>query len=122
MWTLLTETPRLTGVSCWITAVQGILHFTITFNALHFIHADPMPSNFVVWMHALRNKHFLVALATLIGLLALTFQPLAAALLTTKDTWWHAPGLFLYAAFEIRKVTEKSVLQNSPSKISLPLV
>jgi hypothetical protein len=58
-------------------------------------------SNFFVWMHALRNKHFLVALATLMGLLALTFQPLAAALLTTKDTWWHAPERTVKSQFAL---------------------
>jgi len=29
-------------------------------------------------------------------ILTLSFQPLAAALLIVKDTWWQDPGVFSY--------------------------
>ncbi|KAG5637195.1 hypothetical protein H0H81_005408 [Sphagnurus paluster] len=52
-------------------------------------------NNFVVWTNAARNKHYLVALASLMVVLSLAFQPLAAALLVVKDTWWRAPDVTL---------------------------
>ena len=30
------------------------------------------------------------------AILTLSFQPLAAALLIVKDTWWQEPGVFTY--------------------------
>ncbi|PBK94756.1 hypothetical protein ARMGADRAFT_1164356 [Armillaria gallica] len=48
-------------------------------------------NNFFVWSRAAANKHYLVALASLMVLLSLTFQPLAAALLVVRDTWWGLP-------------------------------
>lgn len=50
-------------------------------------------NNFVVWTRATANRHYLVALATLMVILTLSFQPLAAALLTVKDTWYQAPDV-----------------------------
>ena len=44
-------------------------------------------SNFVVWISAALNQHYLVALATIIGLLALVFQPVASAIFSTKPTY-----------------------------------
>lgn len=52
-------------------------------------------SNFVVWTSAASNKHYLVALASLMVVLSLAFQPLAAALLVVKDTWLPEPGTLL---------------------------
>lgn len=49
-------------------------------------------SNFFVWTEAARNKHYLVSLASLMLLMTLTFQPLAAALFVVKDTYWGEPG------------------------------
>lgn len=51
-----------------------------------------MYSNFFVWTRAYNNKHYLVALASLMVVLSLAFQPLASALLVVKDTWWIEPG------------------------------
>jgi hypothetical protein len=34
-----------------------------------------------------------VAFATLMVLLTLTFQPLAASLLVVRDTWWTSPSM-----------------------------
>ncbi|KAK0211432.1 hypothetical protein IW262DRAFT_1467913 [Armillaria fumosa] len=48
-------------------------------------------NNFFVWSRAAANKHYLVALTSLMALLSLTFQPLAAALLVVRDTWWGLP-------------------------------
>lgn len=50
-------------------------------------------SNFYVWTQAAGNKHYLVALATLMVLLTISFQPLSAALLVVRDTWWHEPDM-----------------------------
>lgn len=50
-------------------------------------------NNFVVWTRATANRHYLVALATLMVILTLSFQPLAAALLTVTDTWYQAPDV-----------------------------
>ncbi|KAF9459137.1 hypothetical protein BDZ94DRAFT_1060738 [Collybia nuda] len=52
-------------------------------------------NNFVVWTNAASNKHYLVALASLMVILSLAFQPLAAALLVVKDTWWQEPDVTL---------------------------
>ncbi|KAF9442920.1 hypothetical protein P691DRAFT_844735 [Macrolepiota fuliginosa MF-IS2] len=43
-------------------------------------------NNFFVWTRALANNHYLVTATSLLALLALTFQPLAAALITIRDT------------------------------------
>ncbi|RDB16062.1 hypothetical protein Hypma_003454 [Hypsizygus marmoreus] len=52
-------------------------------------------NNFIVWTSAASNKHYLVALASLMVVLSLAFQPLAAALLVVKDTWWQEPDVTL---------------------------
>jgi hypothetical protein len=39
----------------------------------------------------------MVAIATLLVLLGLVFQPLAAAMFTVKDTWLAHPSQSLYA-------------------------
>ncbi|KAF5380067.1 hypothetical protein D9615_006118 [Tricholomella constricta] len=52
-------------------------------------------NNFIVWKNAAANKHYLVALASLMVVLSLAFQPLAAALLVVKDVWWQAPDITL---------------------------
>lgn len=44
-------------------------------------------SNFIVWSTAALNRHYLVALASLMVLLCLTLQPLAAALLVVRSAW-----------------------------------
>jgi hypothetical protein len=58
-------------------------------------------NNFVVWISAFWNRHYLVALATLIALLALVFQPLAAAMFIVKDTWWGPPAVNVTNLFAI---------------------
>ncbi|KAF5362655.1 hypothetical protein D9758_009570 [Tetrapyrgos nigripes] len=52
-------------------------------------------NNFFVWTRATRNKHYLVALASLMVVLSLAFQPLAAALLDVRSTWWELPPMDL---------------------------
>ncbi|KAF9254630.1 hypothetical protein L218DRAFT_459793 [Marasmius fiardii PR-910] len=47
--------------------------------------------NFLVWMPALSNKHYTVLLASLLAIISLAFQPLAAALLEVRDIWWSLP-------------------------------
>jgi hypothetical protein len=48
-------------------------------------------NNFVVWISAFWNRHYMVAFATLLALLALVFQPLAAAMFTVRNTWLAHP-------------------------------
>ncbi|KAF8962330.1 hypothetical protein BDZ97DRAFT_1122718 [Flammula alnicola] len=50
-------------------------------------------NNFFVWTRAASNRHYLVALASLMVILTLSFQPLAAALLIVKDTWTQLPDV-----------------------------
>ncbi|KAF8880015.1 hypothetical protein BD779DRAFT_1550009 [Infundibulicybe gibba] len=52
-------------------------------------------NNFVVWTRAASNKHYLVALASLMVVLSLSFQPLAAALLAVRDTYIQEPDVTL---------------------------
>jgi hypothetical protein len=52
-----------------------------------------------VFARAATNRHYLVALASLMVVLTLSFQPLAAALLVVKDVWWQEPSAFLYMKF-----------------------
>ncbi|KAJ3778951.1 hypothetical protein FB446DRAFT_268736 [Lentinula raphanica] len=53
-------------------------------------------NNFIVWTYAARNRHYLVALTTLMVLLTLSFQPLAGALLIVKNTWWQMPDINIH--------------------------
>ncbi|KAL0070623.1 hypothetical protein AAF712_002465 [Marasmius tenuissimus] len=45
----------------------------------------------LVWWPALTNKHYTVFLASLLAIISLAFQPLAAALLDVRDIWWSLP-------------------------------
>ncbi|KAK7021922.1 hypothetical protein VNI00_017151 [Paramarasmius palmivorus] len=58
---------------------------------LDYTRTNRASSNFVVWIHALSNRHFTVFLASLMLLTSLSFQPLSAALLNVRDTWWSLP-------------------------------
>lgn len=49
-------------------------------------------SNFVVWISAFWNQHYMVAIATLLVLLGLVFQPLAAAMFTVRDIFMPHPS------------------------------
>uniref|UniRef100_A0A0W0FJG3 Uncharacterized protein n=1 Tax=Moniliophthora roreri TaxID=221103 RepID=A0A0W0FJG3_MONRR len=57
-------------------------------------------NNFVVWIHALSNRHFTVFLASLMLLTSLSFQPLSAALLDVRNVWWSIPD----ASIPVRSV------------------
>ncbi|KAF8986696.1 hypothetical protein BDQ17DRAFT_1436120 [Cyathus striatus] len=50
-------------------------------------------NNFVVWVRAASNTHYLVTLSSLMVIICLAFQPLAAALLIVKDVYWTEPDL-----------------------------
>ncbi|TFK67568.1 hypothetical protein BDN72DRAFT_90461 [Pluteus cervinus] len=52
-------------------------------------------NNFLVWTTATSNKHYLVAIASLMVVLSLSFQPLAAALLVVRDTYWQEPDVIM---------------------------
>ncbi|KAI0058622.1 hypothetical protein BV25DRAFT_1810416, partial [Artomyces pyxidatus] len=56
-------------------------------------------SNAIVWVSATYNKHYLVALTSLMALIALAFQPLAAALFTVRDTWRTLPSFLGASGF-----------------------
>ncbi|KAK1226533.1 hypothetical protein PQX77_010500 [Marasmius sp. AFHP31] len=45
----------------------------------------------LVWWPALSNKHYTVLLASLLAIVSLAFQPLAAALLDVRDIYWSLP-------------------------------
>ncbi|KAI0264713.1 hypothetical protein BC834DRAFT_252038 [Gloeopeniophorella convolvens] len=47
--------------------------------------------NAIVWMRASYNHHYIVALASLMALVALSFQPIAAALFSVRDTYRSLP-------------------------------
>ncbi|KAJ3560319.1 hypothetical protein NP233_g10916 [Leucocoprinus birnbaumii] len=53
-------------------------------------------NNFFVWSRAAANKHYLVVLTSLMALLALSFQPLASALLAVRNTWMPQPGINVF--------------------------
>ncbi|KAJ7638599.1 hypothetical protein FB45DRAFT_827076 [Roridomyces roridus] len=48
-------------------------------------------NNFLVWTASARNGHWVVTAASIMVLVTLTFQPLASALLTVKNTWIPLP-------------------------------
>ncbi|KDQ58416.1 hypothetical protein JAAARDRAFT_192990 [Jaapia argillacea MUCL 33604] len=50
-------------------------------------------NQFLVWSVAAANKHYVVALASLLGLLALVLKPMASTLVTIRDTWIAAPDM-----------------------------
>ncbi|KAH8833004.1 hypothetical protein DL96DRAFT_1584277 [Flagelloscypha sp. PMI_526] len=50
-------------------------------------------NNFVSWIQAFYNKHFLVGGATLLVLISLVFQPLASALVSVRVVWENEGSL-----------------------------
>lgn len=48
--------------------------------------------NAFVWVQATSNRHYIVALASLMALLALSFQPISAALFSVRDIYKALPG------------------------------
>jgi hypothetical protein len=77
-------------------------------------------SNFFVWARAAGNKHYLVALSALMALLALSFQPLAAALLTVRNVWLPKPGEKYWVNYVLHDL-EFDFGQVSTFSISVPL-
>ena len=49
-------------------------------------------SNAVVWMKAVSNRHYVVALSSIVTLLVLSFQPLSAALFGIREVFEALPG------------------------------
>jgi len=45
-------------------------------------------NKFIMWISAFRNRHYMVAIVTLMALLVLVFEPLSASTLVLIDTWW----------------------------------
>jgi len=50
-----------------------------------------------VWINAAFNKHYLVALTSLMVLVGLSFQPLAAAMFSVRDTERTLPGTLSFS-------------------------
>ncbi|KAF9521556.1 hypothetical protein CPB83DRAFT_865412 [Crepidotus variabilis] len=50
-------------------------------------------NSLMVWGRAAMNRHYLVALASLMVILTLSFQPLASALLSVREIWWQEPDM-----------------------------
>ncbi|KAF5346377.1 hypothetical protein D9756_011395 [Leucocoprinus leucothites] len=94
-----------------IGSTENALHYVYTLPPVivmavpyvDLVHGDSPPhrsllldytryNNFFVWSRAAANRHYLVALASLMVLLSMSFQPLAAALLAVRDTWLAQPG------------------------------
>lgn len=73
---------------CWIILVTS--NYFSPFYRLRLI--SFCLSNFVVWVRAAANRHYLVTLASLMVILSSSLEPLAAALLNVKSTWWQEPG------------------------------
>ncbi|KDQ58417.1 hypothetical protein JAAARDRAFT_57348 [Jaapia argillacea MUCL 33604] len=66
----------------------------------HSILLDYTRSNpFFVWSVAASNRHYVVALASLLALLALIFKPLASGMLTVRDIWIAAPDMVVNNSF-----------------------
>jgi hypothetical protein len=85
-----TEIPLLIAVCCLIILV--ISEFLWRYFELlpEFIHLPQ--SEFLVWRHAAKNKHYIVVLSSFLGLLTLLFDPFASALLNVQDTLILRPG------------------------------
>jgi hypothetical protein len=49
-------------------------------------------NNFVVWIEAAHNGHWVVTAASIMVLVTLYFQPLASSLLSVRNTWILLPG------------------------------
>ena len=45
-----------------------------------------------MWVKASFNRHYIVALASLMALVALSFQPISAALFSVRDIYKALPG------------------------------
>jgi len=52
------------------------------------VHVYPFSSKFFVWISAFSNHHYMVAIITLVALLALVLEPLGASIFIVKDTLW----------------------------------
>jgi hypothetical protein len=78
------------GVFYWIIPEQSALlsYCCPVVASMNYI------SNFFVWISAFWNQHYMVAIATLLVLLGLVFQPLAAAMFTVRDTFLAPPSQF----------------------------
>src|ERR1700683_2406509 len=74
------------GVFCWIILGQS----TLISHTRRLPHVDifHFSSKFIVWISAFRNRHYMVAIVTLMVLLVLVFEPLSASTFVLIDTWW----------------------------------
>jgi hypothetical protein len=65
-------------------------------------------SNAFVWVQATSNRHYIVALASLMALLALSFQPISAALFSVRDIYKALPGSAVAITFVFSLLTSES--------------
>lgn len=69
-------------------------------------------SNAFVWVKASFNRHYIVALASLMALVALSFQPISAALFSVRDIYKALPGsavaiIYLYILCSLPNLRDK---------------
>lgn len=101
MSTLSMVIPRRNTVSCLTTLVHSTFGIRPSPPLLCSNIDGAERSNFIVWIKAAVNKHYLVALTSLMAIVALSFQPLAAALLVLRDTWTTHPDMLVSNLQEI---------------------
>lgn len=75
----------LRGVFYWIICGKSAWIF-YTFPLRADIHH--FSSKFIVWISAFSNRHYTVAVVTLVAILALVIQPLCGSVFILKNTWW----------------------------------
>jgi hypothetical protein len=82
--TSLTRGPILNGVCSWITPARGKFS---PFVVVHHYLTQP-GSKSVAWVYAWQNGHTLIAITSVLVVMCIALQPLAAALLDVRDTFW----------------------------------
>ena len=87
------------------TRTQFVLGISLP---LHWLTSS---SNALVWMQATSNRHYIVALASLMALVALSFQPLAAALFSVQDIYKALPGSSVTITSVFSSLTSESQKQ-----------
>ena len=76
--------------------------------SLHWLRSS---SNALVWVKATSNRHYIVALASLTALLALSFQPVSASLFIVRGVYMAFPGSGVAITFVFSSLTSESQKQ-----------
>ncbi|KAH9990969.1 hypothetical protein BJV74DRAFT_836704 [Russula compacta] len=70
--------------------------------------------NAIVWVQAASNRHYIVALASIVALIALSFQPMAAALFSVRDVYEKLPETHV-SNFQALSLNEAQQVQDLTS-------